>query len=83
MYLNKKTLIPALFSAKSFVFQIKWINEIKYSHHKSTQMANEEDQNSDKQNNSSFVSLNLSCSSQVQVNHNIVSNKQHHGYDRT
>ena len=68
---------------KQFLFQYKWMNKFKYSNHKSNNMANEEDQNSGKQNYSSFVPLNLVCFSQVQIDHNIVSNKQHHGYDRT
>ena len=46
-------------------------------------MANEEDQNSGKQNYSSFVPLNLLRFSQVQVDQNIVSNQQDHWYHRT
>ena len=60
-----------------------WMNEFQYSHQTMGNLTGKENQHSHKQNYGSFVPLNFSCLSHIQVNYNIISNKQNHGYDRT
>ena len=68
IYFDKKYLLPALFITKKSMMTSYWINEFEYSHQTMGNLTNKENQNSHKQNYGSFVPLDFSCLSHVQVN---------------
>ena len=83
IYFYNKYLLPARFITKVSMMTSYWINKFKYSHQTMGNLTNKENHHSHKQNYGSFVPLNFYCLSHVQVNYNIISNKQNYGYDRT